>query len=116
MNALLTTKSAQLGRMTSYDYTPAEIDERAFSIFMIEGIYFYLEQDPPLRNGSIIDYCHRCWNRWTQMSRDEKTPFYDRARDELRRLRRNRRNDIYRSIIREDGFDENDPTRRRIQQ
>ncbi len=101
-------------KMTSYDFPHSEIDERAFSIFLIEGIYYFLEQDPPLRNGSVIDYCNRLWNRWTQMSREEKTPFCDRARDELRRLRRNRRNDIYRSVIRDDIIDDNDHTRRRV--
>lgn len=99
--------------MTSYDFSPSEIDERAFTIFLIEGIYFFLEQDPPLRNSSVIDYCTRLWNRWIQMSREEKAPFYDRAREEMRRLRRNRRNDIYRSVIRDDIQDEPDHTRRR---
>lgn len=85
--------------MTSSDYNSSELDERAFSVFLIEGIYFFLEQDPPLNHGSIIGYCNRLWSRWLQMSREEKETFYDRARDELRRLRRGRRNDIYRSAI-----------------
>ena len=100
--------------MTSYDFPHSEIDERAFSMFLIEGIYYFLEQDPPLRNGSIIDYANRLWNRWIQMSRDEKLPFHDRAREEMRRLRRNRRNDIYRSVMRDDIQDEPDHTRRRV--
>ena len=97
--------------MTSSDYT-SELDERAFTVFLIEGIYFFLEQDPPLQHGAIIGYCSRLWNRWIQMSRDEKETFYDRAREELRRLRRGRRNDIYRSVIRDDITEDNDQTRR----
>jgi hypothetical protein len=100
--------------MTSYDFPHNEIDERAFSIFLIEGIHYFLEQDPPLRNASVIDYCNRLWNRWVQMSREEKIPFCDRAREELRRFRRNRRNDIYRSIIRDEITEEADHTRRRV--
>lgn len=88
--------------MTSHDFSTIEIDERAFAIFLLEGIQYFLEQDPPLRHGSIIDYCNRLWNRWLQMSNNEKMPFLDRAIDELRRLRRYRRVDIYRSILRDD--------------
>lgn len=98
--------------MTSNDFTQAELDERAYAIFLVEGIQYFLEQDPPLREGAIIDYCHRLWNRWNQMSQNEKMPFLDRAADELRRLRRYRRADIYRSIMR-DEMNDNDETRHR---
>lgn len=84
--------------MTSYDFTSPDMDERAFTIFLIEGIYFFLDQGQPLHHGSIIDYSNRLWSRWIQMSREEKMPFYDRARDELCRVRRN---DIYRSAFTE---------------
>ena len=100
--------------MTSSDnFTQVEIDERAFAIFLLEGIQFYLEQDPPLQEGSIIGYCHRLWVRWQQMSQNEKAPFYDRAVDELRRLRRYRRADIYRSAMRDNIPDNDDLERRR---
>lgn len=93
-----------------------DIDERAFAIFLIEGIHYYLEQDPPLRHGSLIEYCSRLWNRWIQMSDEEKRPFHERARDELRRLRRYQRADIYRSAMRDDNptQDGNDRRRYRI--
>jgi hypothetical protein len=96
--------------MTSHDFSQTEVDERAFAIFLMEGIQYYLDQDPPLREGSIIDYCSRLWNRWHQMSNNEKMPFWDRATEELRRLRRYRRADIYRTLMRDDIEDE---TRRR---
>ena len=98
--------------MTSQPFHPHEIDERAFAIFLMEGIQFYLDQDPPLRHGSIYDYCNRLWNRWNQMSDNEKAPFLDRAVEELRRLRRYRRADIYREVMRDDIVEE-DVTRRR---
>ena len=97
-------------QLTSHDFSQTEVDERAFAIFLMEGIQYYLDQDPPLRQGSIIDYCNRLWNRWQQMSTNEKVPFWDRAVEELRRLRRYRRADIYRNIMRDDIEDE---TRRR---
>lgn len=78
----------------------------------MEGIQYYLDQDPPLRSSSIIDYCMRLWNRWTQMSDAEKAPFVDRAIEELRRLRRYRRADIYRDVMRDD-LEDNDINRRR---
>jgi hypothetical protein len=95
--------------MTSHDFSRTEVDERAFAIFLMEGIHYFLDQDPPLREGSILDYCQRLWNRWLQMSQNEKLPFLDRAIEELRRLRRYHRHDIYRSLMREDI----DETRRR---
>lgn len=96
--------------MTSHDFSSVEIDERAFAIFLIEGIQYFLDQDPPLRQGSIMDYCSRLWNRWHDMSNQEKMPFRDRAIEELRRLRRYHRVDIYRAAMRDDLIDE---TRRR---
>lgn len=98
--------------MTSQPFHPSEINERAFALFLIEGIQYFLEQDPPLRNGCIIDYCMRLWNRWSQMSDSEKAPFVDRAIEELRRLRRYRRADIYREVMRDD-IEDNDNRRRR---
>jgi hypothetical protein len=96
--------------MTSHDFSSTEIDERAFAIFLMEGIQYYLDQDPPLRQGSIMDYCSRLWNRWHDMSNNEKMPFRERAIEELRRMRRFRRADIYRSAMQDDLLDE---TRRR---
>ena len=84
------------------NFTFIEIDERAFAIFLMEGIQYYLDQDPPLRRDSIMDYCVRLYNRWRQMDEDEKRSFYDRAREELRRLRRYHRADIYREAMRQD--------------
>lgn len=92
------------------DFHPTEIDERAFAIFMMDGVRYYLDQDPPLRRMSVIEYCQRLWNRWITMSDDEKMPFRDRAYDELRRLRRYQRADIYRMVMREEEID-NNPTR-----
>ena len=101
-------------QMTTNDFSHLEIDERGFAIFLMEGIHYFLEQDPPLRQGSIIDYCQRLWNRWQQMSDNEKRPFWDRAIDELRRLRRYMRADIYRNAMRDDINDsDSDRNRRR---
>jgi hypothetical protein len=99
--------------MNSHDFTQIEIDERAYAIFLMEGIQYFLDQDPSLHQGSIQAYCSRLWNRWHDMSQNEKTPFYDRAIDELHRLRRYRRADIYRSIMRDDNNPDETQTRRR---
>jgi len=95
----------------NYEYV--ELDERAFAIFLMEGIHFYLEQDPPLRRSSIIDYCMRLWNRWSNMNNEEKRPFIERAREELRRLRRYHRTDIYRDAMRDDILNDDDDNRGR---
>ncbi len=94
------------------NYNYVELDERAFSIFLIEGIHFYLDQDPPLRRSSIIDYSMRLWNRWIDMNNEEKRPYIDRAMEELRRLRRYHRADIYRELMRDDIIDDDNHGRR----
>ncbi len=88
--------------MTTDNFTHVEIDERAFAIFLMEGIQYFLDQDPPLQEGAIMTYCNRLWQRWQQMTNNEKNPFWDRAVEELRRLRRYRRADIYRSVMRDE--------------
>lgn len=103
----------QFVKMTSNPFSYVEIDERAFAIFLLEGIQFFLEQDPPLRRGSIIDYCQRLANRWNQMSDNEKSPFLIRAEEELRRLRRYRRTDIFREVMRDDTIEPDDTRRNR---
>lgn len=88
--------------MTTNDFSQTEVDERAYAIFLVEGIHYFLDQDPRLYEESILNYCERLWNRWQQMSQNEKLPFLDRAIEELRRLRRYHRHDIYRSLMRDE--------------
>jgi hypothetical protein len=99
--------------MTSHPFHQTEIDERAFGLFLIEGIQFFLNQDPPLRHGSVHEYATRLWNRWIQMSENEKAPFIDRVIEELRRMHRYRHSDIYRDVMRDDTNDTNDVYMRR---
>ena len=99
--------------MTTTDFSQVEIDERAFAIFLMDGIQYFLDQDPPLRQGSIMDYCSRLWTRWHDMSHAEKQPFLERAIEELRRLRRFHRADIYRSVMRDEIQEEQEIEHRR---
>jgi hypothetical protein len=94
--------------MTSHPFSQTEIDERAFGLFLVEGIEFFLEQDPPLRHGSVDAYATRLWNHWIQMSENDKAPFIDRVIAELRRMHRYRYSDIYRDLM----HDDNDTRRR----
>jgi hypothetical protein len=96
--------------MAHSDFHYHEVDERAFAIFLMEGIHYFLDQDPPLQEATIIDYCERLWRRWNHMENAEKHEFHERAREELRRLRRYHRADIYREAMRNDIPD----TRRRF--
>ena len=98
--------------MTSNPIQHVEIDERAFAIFLLDGLYYLLQQDFPFRNGYIIEFCNRLWVRWQQMSDDEKDTYWERAADEIRRMRRNSRVDIYRDIMR-DNPDPDDHHRHR---
>lgn len=89
--------------MSSVDYSYSDVEERAFALFLLDGLQFYLEQNPRLRHTSIHDFCNRLWSRWNdepnRMTDDEKNVFRQRAREELQRLRRPQHIAIYRSLI-----------------
>ena len=87
--------------MTSNIMNHTEVDERAFAIFLMDGLYYFLQQDSPLRHGHIIDYCNRLGVRWQQMTEAEKELYWDRAVEELRRIRRYSHVDIYREAMRD---------------
>jgi len=99
--------------MTSHPFSQTEIDERAFGLFLVEGIEFFLDQDPRLRHGSVDAYATRLWNSWIQMSENDKAPFIDRVIAQLRRVHRYRYSDIYRELMHDDSNDDNDTRRRR---
>ena len=90
-------------QMTSYDYSEAHVEERAFAIFLVDGVQFYLEQNTRLRHTSIHDFCNCLWSRWNdepnRMTDDEKNIFREREREELRRFRRIQHMTIYRSAM-----------------
>ncbi len=98
--------------MASNQIHHTEVDERAFSIFLIEGLHYLLQQDIPLRHGHIIDFCNRLWMRWNNMPNSEKDPYWERATEELRRMRRNTRVDIYREALQDQSPPDFDAPRR----
>ncbi len=97
--------------MNSNPISHVEVDERAFAIFLLDGIYYLLQQDTPLRRESIINFCTRLWTRWVHMSENEKDPYWERAMEELRRIRRYSHVDIYREAIRDNIPDNDDQPR-----
>ena len=68
-------------------YTQEELDERAFAIFLRQGILYFLDQDSVLRQGTMIEYSHRLYQTWLQMQSGEKTAYIRRAREDLEKLR-----------------------------
>ncbi len=88
----------------------SEIDERAFAIFLLDGVYYLLQQDIQLRNEYMIGFCNRLWQRWAHLPQSEKDPYWDRAAEEIRRLRRNSAASVFREVLR-DTLPENDETR-----
>ena len=93
--------------MTSNPISHAEVDERAFANFLMDGIYYLLQQDIPLHHEYIINFCNNLWRRWRQMSDNEKDMYWERAMEELRRIRRYSNTHIYRDVMRDA-----DPNRR----
>lgn len=64
-----------------------EIDERAFALFLRQGVLYFLDEDPPLQRGNVIQYSHRLYQIWIQMSQDEKSLYLRRAHQDLETLR-----------------------------
>ena len=71
--------------MTSY--SQAEVDERAFGLFLSKGLQFILEQDLHVDHGGLLQYTNRLWRTWIQMSTMEKEVYLVQAREQLNRLR-----------------------------
>lgn len=98
---------------TDYNYT--EVDERAFILFMQDGIEYFLASDPILHHMAMIEYIQRLHRRWIQMDNQEKDPFMERARTQMRELRQQLRSEyLYRSILRH--MSDQDTHRNRNQQ
>ena len=83
--------------------TPAyeELDERAFAIFVRQGLEYSMNSDPSLDHGWVVQYLNRLWNLWLQMTTEEKTPYHSLAREELRRVLAENRTDLFRAAIRD---------------
>jgi hypothetical protein len=84
--------------MTSF--TTEEVDERAFAMFLRQGILYFLDQDPVLRHGDVILCASHLRQTWIQMSSQAKAHFLLRAREELNRLRGDPTSEIFRSVLR----------------
>lgn len=84
--------------MTSY--TSEEVDERAFAMFLRQGILYFLDQDPVLHQGEVLLYASRLRQTWIQMSQEQKSHYVLRAREELNRLRGDPATDLFRGAMR----------------
>lgn len=85
--------------MTSH--TNEEVDERAFAMFLRQGILYFLDQDPVLRHGEVILYTSHLRQTWIQMTQQEKSLYILRAREELNRLRGDPATDLFRAALRQ---------------
>lgn len=106
---------AHLPFLMTTDFHYAEVDERGFVLFMQDGIEYFLASDPILNHSFMIDYIQRLHRRWQQMDNQEKEPFHQRAREQMRALRRSLRSEyIFRSILHhivdQDGHRNRNPT------
>ena len=76
-----------------------EIDQRAFTLFLVDGIYYLLDQNIQLCHEDMLGFCRRLSNRWIELPESEKDPYRERATEELRRLRRNSPTNVFRDAL-----------------
>ena len=68
-------------------YDNRDVDGRGLSIYIIEGLRYYLSDDPILGEFTIPAYIQTLVRRWDRLSDIEKEPWLERAREEIRELR-----------------------------
>lgn len=68
-------------------YDTRDVDGRGLSIYIIEGLRYYLSDDPILGQYTIPAYLQSLVRRWNTLEDMEKEPWLERAREELRELR-----------------------------
>lgn len=88
-------------------YSAAEVDERAFGLFLNKGLLFLLEEDLHVEHGDILQYTNRLWRTWIQMTTLEKEVFIAQAREQLARLRGHRSDFLFRRALQQLGPQQN---------
>ncbi len=66
--------------MTSNPNTSEQLDERAFLLFLQEGLKSLLERSTALRRNDVLTYSSWLYNEWSQMSPNRKDPYVEQAR------------------------------------
>lgn len=67
--------------------SPTEVDERAFSLYVLDGIRYFMENNPSLYQYTVIQYISRLYRAWSELPMDEKEPWLERAREQIQELR-----------------------------
>ncbi len=68
-------------------YDGRDVDGRGLSIYVIEGLRYYLNDDPILGEYTIPAFLQSLVRRWNTLTLQEKEPWLERAREEIRELR-----------------------------
>lgn len=68
-------------------YDARDVDGRGLSIYIIEGLRYYLNDDPILGEYTIPSFIQSLFRRWSTLTLQEKEPWLERAREEIRELR-----------------------------
>ena len=63
------------------------MDERAFLIFLTDGLRYFQMHAQPTHQGAVMDYCNGLSYRWRQMGEFEKEPYYNQVREQMHNTR-----------------------------
>jgi hypothetical protein len=66
--------------MTSNPNATDDLDERAFLVFLQEGLKNLLERSTALRRNDVLTFSSWLYNEWSQMSLNQKDLYREQAR------------------------------------
>ena len=66
--------------MTSNPNTSDQLDERAFLLFLQEGLKNLLERSTALRRNDVLTFSSWLYNEWSQLSPNRKDLYIEQAR------------------------------------
>lgn len=69
-----------------------ELNERAFTFFVEEGLQYYRRNNHQFRLYSAYNYIHSLYHQWTDMNEQQKEPYLESAREDMRRNQERREN------------------------
>ncbi len=67
----------------SYQSPNTLLNERAFLLFLIDGLQYYQRYAQPIHQGSVMDYTNGLHYRWQQMPLSEKEPYFNQVRQAI---------------------------------
>ena len=76
-----------MSQIESREIVTTEIRERAFAIFLVEGLEEFLEEDQQVQDFTIMELVNHLRTAWEQMESPRRDEYIEQARDSLQTIR-----------------------------